>query len=329
MTTLWFILWGLLWALYFVTDGFDLGVGMLHPFLGRDAAQKGAMLESIGPLWNGNEVWLVTAGGATFAAFPGTYALMFSYLYTPLLLILFALILRGVALEFRYKTASKAGQRAWEQAFFISSLAAALLFGVAFGNIFQGLPMDAAGYHGTFIELLNPYALVTGVFFALLFITHGSFWLALRTSGELSRRAAAAAGIQWPYLVIVAIVFLVHTAFATNLYANYLTNPLLGLVPAFAIAGLIGQRVFLGRGRSLPAFGSSALTILGIVLTGVIGLYPSLIPSSLDPSASLTIFNTASSPYTLSIMTVVALVFVPVVIAYQVWIYRIFGKPRM
>lgn len=324
MTTLWFGLWGVLWALYFVTDGFDLGVGMLYPFLGRDAAHKAGMLGSIAPVWNGNEVWLITAAGATFAAFPGTYALMFSYLYTPLLLILFGLILRGVALEFRYQTASPRAQRAWDGVFFAASLVTTLLFGVTFGNIFQGLPMDATGYHGTFLSLWNPYALVTGVCFVLLFSMHGLSWLALRAQGALARQAALSARAQWPFLGCVAAVFLIHTALATDLYANFLKIPLLFLVPAAAVAGLFGQRVGLSRGFPAAAFAASAVTILAVVFTGFIGLYPRLIPSSLDPAASLTIFNTAASPYTLTIMAGVAAVFVPLVIAYQVWIYRVF-----
>ncbi|MBF0506691.1 MAG: cytochrome d ubiquinol oxidase subunit II [Nitrospirae bacterium] len=320
----WFILWGVLWAVYFMLDGFDFGVGILHPFLGRDDKDKRVIINSIAPLWDGNEVWLVTAGGATFAAFPTTYALMFSYLYTPLLLILFALIFRGVAFEFRGKGSGTVWTCAWDAAIFLGSFLPALLFGVAFGNIFQGLLMDSTGYHGTLFSLLNPYGLLTGVFFVLLFVEHGSLWLAFKTKGEVGERAGRLANKMWIALLVVAVSFLISTWFATHLYANYFKNLILLLVPVLAVLSLLGIKIFAARGNYLTAFYSSCLTIVMVTFTGVIGLYPNLIPSSIDPNYSLTIFNSSSSVYTLKIMTVVALLFVPVVIAYQIWIYRIF-----
>lgn len=320
----WFILWGVLWAVYFMLDGFDFGVGILHPFLGRDDKDRRVIINSIAPLWDGNEVWLVTAGGATFAAFPTTYALMFSYLYTPLLLILFALIFRGVAFEFRGKGSGTAWKNAWDAAIFLGSFLPALLFGVAFGNIFQGLLMDGAGYHGTLFSLLNPYGLLTGVFFVLLFVEHGSLWLALKTKGEVGERAGRLANKMWIALLVVAVSFLIYTWFATHLYANYFKNLIWLLVPVLAVLSLLGIKIFAAGGNYLAAFYSSCLTIVMVTFTGVIGLYPNLIPSSIDPNYSLTIFNSSSSAYTLKIMTVVALLFVPIVIAYQIWIYRIF-----
>ena len=321
---IWFILWSVLWAVYFMLDGFDFGVGILQKFLGRNREEERAIINTIGPVWDGNEVWLITAGGATFAAFPGTYAMMFSYLYSALLIILFALIFRGVAVEFRSKVESEAWEKGWNVAVFLGSLIPALLFGVAFGNIFRGLPMDAGGYHGTLFTLLNPYGLLTGVFFVLLFIEHGSLWLALKTTGGLNEKAGRFANVVWFALLAVAAVFLVSTKFATNLYANYIGNAALFAVPLFAVLALAGIKVFAVRKDYLKAFYSSCLTILTVTFTGVIGLYPNLIPSNLDPKYSLTIFNSSSSLYTLKIMTVVALLFVPIVMAYQIWIYRIF-----
>src|SRR5208282_4063686 len=213
---IWFVLWGVLWAVYFMLDGFDFGAGMLQRFLGRDNAEKRVIINSIGPVWDGNEVWLITAGGATFAAFPTTYALMFSYLYSALLLILFALIFRGVAFEFRGKADSLGWKKGWDLAIFLGSFLPSLLFGVAFGNIFQGLPMDASGYHGTLFSLLNPYGLLTGALFVLLFLQHGSLWLTLKTSGELGKRAAALSSTLWYIVLVVAAIFLVSTNFATN-----------------------------------------------------------------------------------------------------------------
>lgn len=188
---IWFILWGVLWAAYFMLDGFDLGAGILYPFLGRDEAQKAAIRGSIGPVWDGNEVWLVTAGGATFAAFPAAYARLFSELYLAMLLILFGLIFRGVSLEFRSKGESPGWKRLWDDGFFLGSLVPALLFGVAFGNLFRGLPLDAKGYHGTLFTLLNPYGLLTGLLFVLLFLVHGSLWIALRGGDDLREVRAA------------------------------------------------------------------------------------------------------------------------------------------
>jgi cytochrome bd ubiquinol oxidase subunit II len=321
---IWFILWSVLWAVYFMLDGFDLGAGILSGFLARGESEKRQILTAIGPVWNGNEVWLLTAGGATFAAFPGTYALMFSYLYSALLLILFSLIVRGVALEFRGKVDSSSWRKRWDAALFIGSLLPALLFGVAFGNIFEGLPMDGAGYHGSLLSLLNPYGLLTGVFFVLLFLVHGSLYISAKTSGPVSDRAARVSNGLWFFLLAAAVAFLGLTYFATGLYDNYLGMPALLAVPLLAVLSLLGIRIFAAKGAYLKALYSSCMTILMVTFTGVIGLYPNLIPSSMDPQYSLTIFNSSSSVYTLKIMTGVALVFVPIVIAYQAWTYRIF-----
>ena len=324
---IWFVLWGVLWSVYFMLDGFVLGTGMLHYALGKNDGEKRVLINTIGPVWDGNEVWLLTAGGATFAAFPTTYALMFSYLYTALLLLLFALIIRGVSYEFRGKVDSGAWRKGWDVAILLGNFIPALLFGVAFGNIFAGLPMDAAGYHGSLLSLLNPYGLLTGVLFVMLFAVHGALYAAVKTRGELSARSAAMAARLWPVLLVVAVAFLGYTHFATKLYDNYFSNPLLLIVPILAVSALVGIRMFAWKGDHLKAFVASCLTIVLVVATGVIGLFPNLIPSSLDPGYSLTIFNSSSSPYTLKIMTVVALVFVPIVIAYKIWVYRIFRAP--
>jgi cytochrome d ubiquinol oxidase subunit II len=321
---IWFVLWGVLWAVYFMLDGFDFGAGILQGFVGRTDTERRMVINTFGPVWDGNEVWLITAGGATFAAFPTTYALMFSYLYTPLLIILFALILRGVSFEFRGKSESRAWRNLWDLAIFLGSFVPTLLFGVAFGNIFQGLPMDAAGYHGDLYYLLNPYGLLTGVFFVLLFLVHGALWLTIKTDGLVSERAARISERLWGSLLVVAVAFLVYTYFATDLYANYLQHVFLFIVPLVAVLALFGIRIFITKERYLAAFLSSCVTIVTVTLTGVTGLYPNLIPSNIDPAYSLTIFNSSSSTYTLKIMTVVALIFVPVVIAYQAWTYSIF-----
>jgi len=324
LQTVWFALWGLLWAVYFMLDGFDFGAGILYPFLGRSEEDKSAIRRAIGPVWDGNEVWLITAGGATFAAFPSAYALMFSYLYCALLVILFALIFRGVALEFRAKGTSAAWRRNWDVAFFLGSLLPAVLFGIAFGNIFRGLPFDSFGYHGTLISLLNPYALWTGVLFVLLFLVHGALWILLQTSGGLEERALRAVRSYWPFLFAAAVVFLVWTVPATTLEENYFLHPYWLIVPLLAVISLISIGIWVAQRKPRSAFFASCCTIFFVIFTGIIGLYPDLIPSRLDPASSLTVFNASSSPYTLKIMTVVALAFMPVVIGYQVWVYRVF-----
>jgi cytochrome d ubiquinol oxidase subunit II len=322
----WFILWGVLWAVYFMLDGFDFGVGILYPFLTRNEGEKSAVRRAIGPVWDGNEVWLITAGGATFAAFPAAYASMFSYLYSALLIILFALIFRGVALEFRAKGESSAWRRGWDTAFFLGSLLSAFLFGVAFGNIFRGLPIDAQGYHGTLFSLLNPYGLWTGLFFVMMFLVHGALWLALKTEGDLGTRALRFVQTAWYFLLAAAVIFLGWTVFSTGLEENYLRRPYWLIVPFLAVVCFFVLNVLGARGRLGKALLASSAMVGLVTFTGIIGLFPNLIPSRLDPASSLTAFNASSSPYTLKIMTIVALIFVPVVIGYQVWVYRVFRK---
>lgn len=326
LETIWFFLWGILWAIYFVLDGFDLGLGTLYPILGRDYRERRTIQSAIGPFWDGNEVWLITAGGVTFAAFPTTYAVMFSALYTPLMMLLFALILRAVALEFRDKVDSASWRRLWDLCFFLGSVIPALLLGVAFANLFRGIPIDREGvYQGTLLSLLNPYGLLGGVLFVGLFAQHGAIWLALRSQGELMHRAVAAAKASWPLVLALAAVFLGYSSVETTLYANYLRLPPLFLVPLLAVAGLILVRVQLAKGAHWKAWGLSATTIAASTMFGVVGMYPRMIPSTLDPSFGLTAQNSASSPLTLTIMLVVALVFVPVVLIYQGWVYKVFS----
>lgn len=322
---IWFILWGLLWAVYFMLDGFDFGASILQPFISQNDTERRMVINSIGPVWDGNEVWLITAGGATFAAFPGTYAMMFSWLYTPLFIILFALILRGVSLEFRGKSENPVWRSAWDIAMVVGSFLPALLFGVAFGNIFQGLPVDQAGYHGSLFTLLNPFGILTGLLFVSVFLMHGALWLTFRLTGEIKNRAYGLSKKFWVSTVILAVLFLVSAAFATKLYDNYISMPLIVALPVFAVVSLLAAGYFIFKEQTLMSFIFSCLTIVMITFTGVAGLYPALIPSSIDPRFSLTIFNTSSSVYTLKIMTIVAVLFVPVVLVYQFWTYRVFS----
>lgn len=325
LETIWFAIWGVAWAVYFLLDGFDLGLGTLFPFLAKSEVDKRTIVNAMGPYWDGNEVWLITAGGVTFAAFPRAYAVMFSGLYTPLMLLLFALILRGVAFEFRGKVDSTAWRRVWDACLVVGSFLPALLLGVAFANIFAGIPLDAQGlFHGNLFTLLNAYGLLGGLLFVAMFAVHGAIWLALKSEGALQARAAQAARTLWAVLAVVAVCFLAATWFRTALWQNVLARPYLLVLPLLAVAGLALTPVFAAKGRWWSAWFSSAALIAGAALFGVAGLYPNLLPSSLDPAASMTAFNSASSPLTLAIMLGVVLVFLPVVIGYQVWVYATF-----
>ena len=325
LQTLWFFIWGLLWAVFFMTGGFDMGIGALLPFLGKDDSDRRMMINAIGPLWDGNEVWLITAGGVTFAAFPRVYAVMFSSLYTPLLLILFALIIRGVSFEFRGKVESAGWRKFWDFCIFIGSMAPAVLFGVAFANIFQGLPLDQTGYHGSLVYLLNPYGILGGVLFLMLFLVHGALWLSVRVSGQLHEQSMSAGGKLWFVLLGVAVVFLIATWFSTPLYNNYVSYPVLFAVPLVCVLSLAGVKFFLVKGDALKAWFASSLTIVTATFFCIIGLFPNMLPSSLDAVYSLTAHNASASRLTLTIMLVVVAIFIPMVIGYQLWAYRMFS----
>ena len=330
LESIWFILWGVLWAVYFMLDGFDLGLGTLMPVFAKNDTERRIIYDTMRPYWDGNEVWLITAGGVTFAAFPTTYAVMFSGLYSALMLILFSLILRGVAFEYRDRVDDPRWKSVWDYCLVIGSFAPALLLGVAFANIFRGIPIDGAGiFQGTLFTLLNPYGLLGGIFFVLLFITHGSIWLAVKTEGALHERAVGMAKRLWIALVGMVVVFLVATWFSTHLYDNYLRNPFfftvpIVLIPLVVVAALVMMRVYMGKTQWWKTWFASCALIVGVTLFGVAGLYPNLLPSSLDPKFSLTIYNSSSSPLTLKIMLTVALICVPVVILYQAWVYKFF-----
>ncbi|EPR35370.1 cytochrome d ubiquinol oxidase, subunit II [Alkalidesulfovibrio alkalitolerans DSM 16529] len=326
LADIWFFLWGLLWAMYFVLDGFDLGAGTLMPFVAKSDDEKRTLLNAAGPFWDGNEVWLITAGGVTFAAFPQVYAAMFSGLYTALMLLLFALIVRAVSFEFRGKLDGPGWRKLWDGCQFVGSAAPAILLGVAFANIFAGLPVAEDGFiRAGILDLLNPYGLAGGVLFLTLFMVHGAIWLCIRSGGELHARARTAATVLWPVLVFVVLGFLVMTAVSTNLYANYLENPVLLLVPLVAVAGLVSMRVFIGARAWWKAFFASAATILGCTFFGIVGLFPALIPSSIDAAYSLTTRNASASELNMTIMLGVAAVFVPIVLIYQFWTYKTFA----
>lgn len=325
LNTVWFILIAVLYLGFFVLEGFDFGVGILLPFLGKTDQERRVIINTIGPHWDGNEVWLITAGGATFAAFPHWYATLFSGFYLPLFLILLALILRGVAFEFRSKDENPKWRTFWDWAIFGGSLVPALLFGVAFTNIMAGVPIDAnMTYVGGFWNLLNPYALIGGLTSLLGFILHGAVFLSLKTDGEMMTRAQDAARKVWLPATLVLVVFIITTYFFTDVLQQLGINP--GPIPIGAFFTMLAAGYFVYTRRSGWAFFMTALTILFATITIFMILYPRVMVSSLDPAYSLTIYNAASSPYTLRVMSIIALIFVPIVLAYQAWSYWVFRK---
>ncbi|MEV0354310.1 cytochrome d ubiquinol oxidase subunit II [Nonomuraea sp. NPDC050680] len=315
MENVWFVLIAVLWTGYFLLEGFDFGVGILLPFLGRGEEERRTIVKTIGPVWDGNEVWLLVAGGATFAAFPEWYATLFSGLYLPLFLILLALIARGVALEYRNKSDSPRG---WDRAFFWGSLGPAFLWGVAFANIVRGVPLDADHeYTGTLLTLLNPFALLGGLATLLLFTLHGAVFLALRTTGDLRQGAARMAKSLAPATILVVMGFLLTSGGGGR--------PAWWAAVALVALGLVGAVVATLRGRDGLAFAASALAVVAIVAALFTGLWPNVLPA-LDPANSLTVTNAASTPYTLTVMTWVAAIFTPLVLAYQAWTYWVFRR---
>ncbi|MEV6969709.1 cytochrome d ubiquinol oxidase subunit II [Hamadaea sp. NPDC051192] len=341
LTTVWFILIAILWTGYFVLEGFDFGVGMLLPVLGRahgDRAlaerRRRVLINTIGPVWDGNEVWVITAGGATFAAFPEWYATMFSAFYLPLLLILVALIVRGVAFEYRGTRDDPKWRRRWDACIVIGSVVPAFLWGVAFGNIVHGLkirpkplPNGPLEYVGSFWDLLNPYAVLAGVTMVLLFLTHGAIFLTLKTTGEVRDHARAVASKAGLLAALFAVAFFAFTFSYRSTGASIVLS--VAAVAAFAASlSLIvvrkGQRP--GTRKEGWAFAGTAAAIALTVVSLFVALWPNVFPSSLLPEWSLTAQNASSTPYTLKIMTWVAVVFTPLVLLYQGWTYWVFRK---
>ncbi len=320
LTTVWFALIAVLWMGYFCLEGFDFGVGMLLPVLGRDDTERRVLINTIGPVWDGNEVWLLVAGGATFAAFPEWYATLFSGFYLPLLLILLALIVRGVAFEYRHKRSHEEWKQRWDLAIIVGSFVPSLLWGVAFANILRGVPIDAdLEYVGGFFNLLNPYALLGGAMTLLLFLTHGAMFIALKTDGPIRYRARDLSQKLGIAAAVVAVAFLSWTQLMTGTIAS---------AAAFVVAAaaLVAGILLAALGREgwafLGTFVAIALGVAGLFLA----LFPDVMPTSLADGVSLTTANASATAYTLKIMTVVALIFTPIVLAYQSWTYWVFRQ---
>ncbi|MDO8361860.1 MAG: cytochrome d ubiquinol oxidase subunit II [Actinomycetota bacterium] len=324
LTTVWFILIAVLWIGYFVLEGFDFGVGILTRVLARDETERRVLINTIGPVWDGNEVWVLVAGGATFAAFPEWYATLFSGFYLPLFLILISLIFRNVAFEYRGKRPEASWKAWWDRAIFFGSLLPAVLWGVAFGNIVRGVDIDAdKEYVGTFFDLLNPYAVLGGLVTLSLFVTHGAVFVSLKTTGDIRVRARALAVKAGLAAALIAIAFLTWT------YDQRDGAQHLGwfvALAALAAACLVGALLAIRAGREGWAFLGTAATIAFAVAGLFVSLFPNVMPSTLDTAYSLTTTNASSTHYTLKIMTWVAVIFTPIVLAYQTWSYIVFRR---
>ncbi len=316
----WFVLIAVLWIGYFFLEGFDFGVGVLTKLLARDRTEKRVLINTIGPVWDGNEVWLLTAAGATFAAFPDWYATLFSGFYLPLLLILVCLIIRGVAFEYRHKRPEDKWQTNWEHAIFWTSLIPAFLWGVAFANIVRGVKIDQSKeYVGTLLDLLNGYSILGGLVTLTLFTFHGAVFTSLKTVGDIRDRSRRLATRLGTVTAVLALVFLTWTQFTRGDAKSLVAM-------AVAVLALVGALGFTRAGREGWAFALSGVTIAATVAMFFLTLFPNVMPSSLDDAWSLTVTNASSSPYTLKIMTWCAGVATPLVLLYQGWTYWVFRK---
>ena len=324
LNTIWFILVTVLFIGFFFLEGFDYGVGILLPFLSKDDNERRAVINTIGPHWDGNEVWMITAGGAMFASFPHVYATLFSGFYLALVLMLVALILRGLAFEYRSLRDDPVWRNRWDWAIFGGSLVPALLWGVTVGNLMRGFAIDAdMNYWGGLFPLLNIYSLLGGLVFVTLFTMHGANFLALKLEGDLAKRAKKFGFQTWIVATVLTVLFVLWSFFETDMLTKSGIN---GLIPALlAAVSLLLAGWYAKSGKDMLAFVMGSLTVVFATIMVFMGLFPRILISSMDAAYSLNIYNAAASPYTLKVMTIVAAIFVPVVLVYQIWTYKVFS----
>jgi len=321
---IWFVLWCVIWIAFFVFDSFTIGTGMMFPFIGKDKKEHYQLQEVVGPFWNGAEVWLITAGGATFAAFPPVYAEMFSQLYVPFFLILFALIFRATGLELMYKDENKAWIGSFKWAFTVSSFLIAFVFGVFFTNLYTGVPIGASGFEGSIFSLFHLYAIIGGLLFVVIFLTAGSAWINLKAEGAVADRSFKIGKVTAPAVVALLGIYFVATGNKTSQFNNFNDNVILYAVPSLAfVTAILAMFCFFKKKMGL-AFTFIASTILLFFTTGFIGMFPNMLPSSVGAEFSLTLYNSSASQLTLQIMFIVACIFVPIVLAYQLWVHFLF-----
>lgn len=327
LQVIWFFLIALLLAVYAVLDGFDLGVGIWHPFAKSDGERR-SLMNLIAPVWDGNEVWLLTGGGALFAAFPHVYATVFSATYLPLMLVLFGLILRAVSIKVRSMEEAPSWRRKWDAAFFIGSALPALLFGVAVGNILRGLPVGITrNFEGTLLTLLNPYALLIGVTGFAMLAMHGALFIALRAEGQLLARARIWAGRSWLAFISLLGASFTASLFMPQLRLNYVAFPPLWVLPVIVLGLAFTAGAMNLRQAQAKAFVASSLTVFGTMALVMATIFPRMVYSLGKPGLSLTVANASSSERTLGVMFLLAIIGMPIVIGYTIWAYRAFyGK---
>jgi len=317
----WYIIIAILWTGFFILEGFDFGVGMLHDAVGTDDAERRAAINTIGPLWDGNEVWLIVAAAAMFAAFPGWYATMFSGMYLALVLLLAALIIRGVAFEYRGKRDAASWRRTWDVLLTVGSVLAPLLLGIALGDLLHGLPINSSqNFTGSFWDLFQPYAIWTGITLVLVCALNGATFLSLKTTGEMHERSRVLARRVAPFTGAFVIGFIIwtHVTASTTFFLN--------VIELLAILAVIAAVLLVYARRDGFAFTATAVTIAACILSIFVDLYPNVMVSSTNPAYNLTVHNTASNPYSLKAMTIVVVIFLPLVLLYQAWTYYVFRK---
>ncbi|HQX07481.1 MAG TPA: cytochrome d ubiquinol oxidase subunit II [Zoogloea sp.] len=354
---IWWLLVGVLLVGFAIMDGHDMGVGTLLPFVGKDDTERRVVINTVGPHWDGNQVWFITGGGAIFAAWPLVYATAFSGFYWAMLAVLWALFFRPVGFDYRSKISNPTWRKTWDWGLFVGGAVPPLIFGVAFGNLFQGVPFSfddhlVSTYSGSFWALLNPFALLCGVVSTAMITFHGAIYLVHRTQGEIQWRALRAAGFFGGLMVLSFVAagvwlwmeipgYVIQSAVeggalpnplaktvvreAGAWFANYRTYPATLLLPALGVVGVFAAQALARSGRSMAAFWASALAIVGVIGTAGAALFPFIMPSSLDPRASLTVWDSVSSQLTLSIMLWATLIFMPIIILYTSWAYRVMG----
>jgi cytochrome bd ubiquinol oxidase subunit II len=324
---LWFVLIAILFTGFFVLEGFDYGIGILMPFLGKNDDERALITSSIGPFWDGNEVWMIASGGAMFAAFPFWYATMFSSFYLEMFLILFTLILRAAAFEFRHQRNGARWHKTWDWLIFVGSIVPGFLWGVIVANLIQGVPIDAQmNFVGNILTPFNPFAILVGVTVVALCTLHGAIFLSLRVTGDMVKKAQGAVLYLWPAMLLLAIALILSCFFGTSTLHAIVTNAKLIPLGVLMAIALLALPALVKAGRSGWAFGLTTIIIILAALAVGFGTFPNVMVSSLNPSWSLTAYNASSNPYSLTVMSWITLTLVPIIIAYQAWNYYIFRK---
>jgi cytochrome d oxidase, subunit II (cydB) len=328
LAVIWFLLWCVIWGVYFIVDSFSLGAGLLIPFIATDRVQRIQIQRSVGPFWGGNEVWLILAAGGTFAAFPLVFSKMFTFLYLPMMLLLIGLIARGISVEYLHKDENPHIQKAFTWGWFAGSLLISLVLGVAFANFFKGLEITSGGvYNGTLLGLFNLYALIGGVLFVFMSVTSGALWINVKTEGAIAAKAGDLAKKSTLIVLVLSLIFLVYSFVGIEGFmTNYSATPALYLLPILAIMASVLAVFFVKKDKGFPAFCSNLLAFFFVVQTGLASIYPYMLKSSVSLEYGIDIFEAASSHMTLSIMLGGALVFVPIVIIYQLLVYTLFKE---